>query len=187
MFVSVSLFCVFAEDAINLLSNGNFEVQETGAPTAWKGYSADNPAVVDSLEHPESAAKSLKIVLKKAGGEGYGSIGQDIPISKENSKLVLRGEIKSTKKGMAFLQIKLKKGKEEIKRISTDPCDVQWGAAKLEFSTETADKVSVLCRFKQTEEFLNETAWFANLKLVEQKPGQPAEAKPEAKTEPKTE
>ncbi|HCE42688.1 MAG TPA: hypothetical protein DET40_03995 [Lentisphaeria bacterium] len=168
VFASVSLFCVFAEDAISLLSNGSFEAEDGGVPMAWKGYSADNPAKVDS-EHPESCAKSMKVVLKKAGGEGYGSITQDIPITKENSKMILSGELKSTKKGMCFLQIKLKKGKQELKRLTSGESDVQWGNAKIEFSTETADKVSVLCRFKQTDEFLNESAWFANLKLIEQK------------------
>ncbi len=169
VFTLVSLFCVFAEDAINLLSNGNFEAQDAGVPTSWKGFSADNPAAVDSAEHPESAAKSLKIVLKKAGGDGYGSFTQDIPVTRENSKLLLTGELKSSKKGMCFLQVKLKKGKQELKRMTSGESDIQWGSAKIEFSSENADKVSVLCRFKQTDEFLDQSAWFANMKLTEVK------------------
>lgn len=60
----------------------------------------------------------MKVVLKKTASN-YGSIGQDIAWAKENTKMVLAGDMKSSKKGMACLQIKLKKGKEELKGCTT--------------------------------------------------------------------
>lgn len=77
---------------------------------------------------------------------------------------MLTGTVKASKAKMAYLQIKLKAGKKEIKRFNSALSGLESAELKVECATLNADTLSVTCKFSQ--EAAGDSVWFSDLKLL---------------------
>lgn len=155
------------ETTDNLLKNGDFSIiNSKGLPVGWQSSvkTAKQEFSEDKTDKPEGCANSLKIEIKNTH-KWLGYISQNITGISPDTEYVISGKCKSSVKGLGVIQIKLLKDKKELKRINTNSSTVDWSELKKEFSTENADTILVLCRFKQTQEEVGETIWFADIKL----------------------
>jgi hypothetical protein len=151
----------------NLLRNGDFGmVNSKGVPVGWQvSNTAEQKFSEDKTDKPAECANSIKVVIKNTHKyQGY--ISQYLKNIKPNTELILTAKTKSTMKRLAFLQIKLYKNKKELKRINTSLSTIKWQTLTKKFSSGEADAMVVLCRFSQAKKALNETVWFADIKLV---------------------
>ena len=155
----------WAED-VNLLKNGQFAAADTaGNPKLWKIRTKDCKVSIDKDQKPEGVEQSLKVEIQKQA-DGLGEIVQGIKEIKTGARYRLEGSIKSSKAGVGVFQIKLRNGSKEGKRVMTEYSSTEWKTFSSEFVAEGADNIQVLCRFKQGEEQVNQTVWFANVKLT---------------------
>lgn len=151
----------------NLLRNGDFSmVNSKGVPVGWRASStAKQIFSEDKTDKPAGCVNSVKVVVKNTHKyQGY--LSQYLKNIKPNTELILTAKIKSTMKRLAFLQIKLYKNKKELKRINTSLSTMKWQTLTKKFSSSEADAMVVLCRFSQAKKAINETVWFADIKLV---------------------
>ena len=175
--VCVVLASVSLSAEENLLKNGDFAIEstKTGGPSKWWIGTKTRQQIisVDKQEAPEGCTQSLRLEIKSVW-KNQAEIGQSLKDLEKNKTYVLQGKIKSTMKGLGLFQIKLYKGirekdgkPKELKRITTAKSDTQWKTVTKEFSTEDADKVTILCRCLQSVKAIGETVWFADVKLTE--------------------
>ena len=160
--LGVAALVVGAVDGAELLRNGSFrELDNAGRPALRRV--ADDGQRVD-LDKQESA---LRVDIAKAG-ENDGQIGQRLEGLSAGRAYVLSGRLRSTKPGIAYLQVKLYRGGREQQRLTAPQrSETEWRDAELMFSTGDADAVEVICRFRQREDTLGQTVWFSNLQLRE--------------------
>lgn len=163
-----SLFSVVADSKveINLLENGDFAlINSKGVPVRWNFPNiAKQEIAEDKLEKPDGVTASIKVSIKNSH-KNYGQIVQTVKVI-PNTDYILSGTLKATMPKLAFFQVKLRSKNKTIKRITSSLNSTGWETINLEFSTETADKIIVLCRFIQSAKAAKETVWFADLKLV---------------------
>lgn len=165
-----ALFVLFslvagAVEAKDLLRNGSFQEQDdTGRPAFWR--------VTDDGQRVEIDAQQggLRVDIAKPD-ELDGQISQRLEGLAPGRAYVLSGRLRSTKPGIAYLQIKLHRdGREQQRLTAPQRSEAEWRDAELTFSTGDADAVEVICRFRQREDTLGQTVWFSNLQLCEAKP-----------------
>ena len=160
-----ALTCSALQAAESLLKNGELAPDpKTGAPGRWEIPRTDQKVSLDATEVPPGAERSLRVGIQ-AAATNYGQVWQRLTL-KQNAAYVLEGRLKSTARRLAFLQIKLYKDGKELKRISSANSDTEWKTVHQEFATGDADAVDILCRWRQTEAMVGQTAWFAQLKLT---------------------
>ena len=112
----------------------------------------------------------LVMDVVKDAGEGYGEILQVVKV-KPATRYRIQGGLKVTQPRLGVYQVKLYKAGKEIRRISTDSVEPgSWQAVTKDFSTEDADAVQVLCRWRQNRTCVGQTAWFADVRLTEAGP-----------------
>ncbi|MDA3875260.1 MAG: DUF642 domain-containing protein [Kiritimatiellae bacterium] len=150
----------FADE--NLLKNPELKQEDgQGAPIGWKVYGNIQKITTDTKEAPAGGPHSLRVDIEKDGGKSLGQIVQKIPVT-ANTEYALTLDIKSSVSDLALGQIKLLNLRSELKRIQTDSSGTSWSTVKLSFNSEGADNVWVVLRYKQKEEQIGETVWFAN-------------------------
>jgi len=145
---------------VELLVNGALADVEGGVPRAWVTYDNEQTVTRDAQEN------ALRVDVAKKGGSGYGQILQEVKV-KPNTYYRLQGDVKSSRKGLAFLQVKRRSGRKEIDRVSSASSGTAWDRVSVTVSSGSADNLLVLCRFRQAQEHVGATAWFRNLSLVE--------------------
>ena len=165
----VALSCLtsaaLAEEAANLLSNPNFAEWNGEKPEAWAVSSNQKLSPVTDAA-ADGVATALKVDVTTDGGETLGEIRQSVK-NVASGRYRLEGMFQSTKPGLCVFMIKLRNGKEELKRLSTkDKSSEQWTIASLEFETEAASEIQVLCRYDQSSKSVGGSGAFTKLKLV---------------------
>jgi hypothetical protein len=154
----------------NLLPNGDFSAVENGLPAAWSVVDTGQAVAIDRDEKPAGCAQSLRIVVKIAA-PNEGQVTRKLGNLKPGATYVLEGSLKSTVDRLGFLQVKLYAGGKERKRLTVpDPSGPEWKRVRFSFSTEDADEVEILCRYRQGQEHVGQTAWFAQVVLTEAGP-----------------
>lgn len=154
--LSAIIISTYADDSLNLLKNANFaKMTELGIPVDWKVYGK-----------PEFKQESgaLKITVKEAT-ENI-SLTQKITGLPENTKLLLTGKIKGTKENLGYLQIKLKRDKKELERKQTAFSNLEERELKLGFSTMDSNNVTVIIRFSQETQAVDDNIWIKDLQLI---------------------
>lgn len=177
-FLMLTVCCAFAEP-VNLLKSADFKPDAgKDLPSDWR-ISADSKVVVDTADKPEGAEQSLKATVNKESAS-YGEITQRLSVQ-ANKNYLLAGNVKSSRPGLAFFQIKLYQGKKELSRITSKKSGTQWAAIEQQFNSKNANIIEVLCRYSRTAADQGENAWFAKMSLVEMQeeksaaiPAQPA-------------
>ena len=109
------------------------------------------------------AVSRLKLTVIRAGKD-QGALSQTIDGLPPDTRLVLTGKVRGSKDKMAYLQIKLKEGKKEIKRFNSALSATGENELRIEFSTLNATSLSAQCRFSQ--ESAGESVWLSDLKLT---------------------
>jgi hypothetical protein len=151
----------------NLLQNGNFTAEAGGRPTDWTIRDSGQRVSLDKQEKPEGATQSLRLDVVRDAGENYGEILQVVKV-KPATLYRVQGKVRVTQARLGFYQIKRYRAGKEISRISTDEAvPGRWQTLTREFSSDEADSVQVLCRWRQNRNTVGHTAWFANVKLIE--------------------
>jgi hypothetical protein len=152
----------------NLVKNGQFaQKTDAGLPVAWSGGRGQEISIVDN-EAPEGLGQSLRVQVVTDGGTTYGEFGQLVK-AKPDTLYRLEGKTQSTKPGMAFFSVKLRKDGRELQRIGMAKSQARWTPTSHEFTTGDADEIQVLCRWEQNAQrgWVGETAWFADVRLTE--------------------
>lgn len=148
-----------------LLRNGSFLDQDAAAgPACWR--------VVDDGQRVELDQQqgALRVEITQAR-ENDGQIGQRVERLPAGRAYVLSGRLRSTKPGIAYLQVKLHRGGREQQRLTASQrSETEWRDAELTFATGDADAVEVICRFRQRDDTLGQTVWFSGLQLREAEP-----------------
>ena len=160
--------------ASNLVRNGDFaNKDEVGLPVNWT-VGGPQKVTVDSEATVHPRRHFLRVDVVVDGGSSYGQVYQNIK-AKPNTLYVLQGETRSTKAELAFFSIKLRRDGREIKRIGLPKSRTEWSATNYEFSSEDADEIQVLCRWRQSAErgWVGHSGWFSNISLVEKGPAPP--------------
>jgi len=149
----------------DLLQNGSFREQdEAGGPAHWRVVDDGQRIALDKLQGV------LQVDIAQAR-ENDGQIGQRLERLPAGRAYVLSGRLRSTKSGIAYLQVKLYRGGREQQRLTAaQRGEPEWRDAELTFSSGDADAVEVICRFRQRDDTLGQTAWFSELQLREAPP-----------------
>lgn len=153
----------------NLLANGML-TKEAGAkaPAKWNLTSDVQTITQDDKDHPEGVASSLKVEIKTPN-DIQGSLAQTVRGFTKGAKLTLKGSLKGSATRLAYIQVKLKKAGKEVRREKGGYNTAIWDEQKVEFATDDADEISVECKFSQSDKAKDQTVWFANLSLTENK------------------
>ena len=100
----------------NLLTNADFQqTTDAGLPQRWT-VGKGQKVTVEKVADLPGVAQALRVDVVADGGTSYGQVYQSIK-AKPNTLYVLEGKIKSTKKGLGFLSVKVVKDKHELQRI----------------------------------------------------------------------
>jgi len=170
----VPAIAVATARAEDLVRNGSFSGKtEAGLPADWTVVKGQKVSV-DDESAPEGSRQCLRVDVVEDGGSSYGQIYQNIK-AKPDTLYLLQGETRSTKPELVFFSIKLRKDRNEIKRIGLPKSQTQWTTTTYEFSSEDADEIQVLCRWRQSAErgWVGHTGWFSDVSLVEKGPAPP--------------
>ncbi len=145
-----------------LLRNGSFrELTDTGGPAGWRIVEEGQKTVVDS------AAGVLRVDIASARTSD-GQIGQRVKGLRPERAYVVSAQLRSSKPGIAYLQVKRHRGGHELQRITAPQrSDTAWRDAEVTFPVGDADEVEVLCRFRQKDDTLGQTVWFRAVQLRE--------------------
>ncbi|NQT87423.1 right-handed parallel beta-helix repeat-containing protein [bacterium] len=155
----------------NLFPNGDLAKGLEG----W--YAPDSPHRVtfEAKDLPPGAPRSVRIDITKEAAN-LGQLGRYISGLKKHTTYTVQAMARSSIRGMAYVQIKLIRDKRELRRIGSDRSDVKWTRIIQEFDTGDADRVAVLCRYRQSREAVGSTVWFADVQLSEGRSPEPGEA-----------
>ena len=118
----------------------------------------------EGVHHPDKES-ALHVQITKDGGSSYGEILQKVEVDPEGIYR-FSGDLRSTKGGTAFFQIKRLSGKKELERIALPFSEQSWQRIGKSFSADGADHVEILCRFRQKKAYVGEHCWFTNLSLA---------------------
>ena len=142
-------------------------------PAEWS-IGAGQKGYVDRERAPSGLGQALRVELVRDEGGSYGEIYQNVK-AKPRTIYRLAGQTRSTKAGFAFLAVKLRHNRAELKRFSLTKSVTEWTSVTNEFSTEAADEIQVLCRWERNASrgWLGHKGWFAGLRLVEVGPAPP--------------
>ena len=159
-----------AQKGENLLANGDFaRWSDAGQPLGWRVGSRDQAVTLDRKQAPAGCAQSLRVDIR-AVHANYGEIQQNVQPVRPGGVYVLSGAVRGTVARVALLQVKLYKGRTELKRITLARSGTEWQRVRREFSVGDADKVGILCRWEQKRQSVGATAWFADVRLVRAPP-----------------
>lgn len=163
-FAALALMAAGALAESNLLRNGDF----TAGVERWTVVTGQNVSI-DREAASDGVGLALKVEVVRDGGSSDGQIYQNVP-AKPRTLYRLEGHIRSTRPGLAFLSIKLRRDGHEMKRMSVPVIsETNWTAVTHEFSSGATDEIQVLCRWKQNARrgWVGQSGWFAGLRLIE--------------------
>lgn len=149
----------------NLLKNGELTVGEGKSVTGWKMWPKNAVISNDDKDVPEGISKSLKVTVNEvAKNDGY--LSQTIYLKGEDAQFfAVSANIKSGSSRCGYIQVKLLKDKKELKRIKVGNSKKEWVKSSKSFSSEGANKIMVLCRWRQYDRYQGSAVWFAGVQL----------------------
>ena len=152
----------------NMIKNSqlNMNPGSTG-PTDWTNDKSTKQLITKNILATLDQAIEIKVEeARKGDGYMYQVITPKSGFTKTG--LLLQGYLKTNKKSGVFLQIKRFKGKKLLRIINLYGTSVgNWQLVKKVIPLEGANKVHILCRYKQSESFVGNKVWFADISLTE--------------------
>lgn len=157
----ITLFVALAASASaeSLIKNGDFTQWSDGKPASWTIRSKQQIE-----QAPDKDGMLIKIIEQE---RGYGEILQKLTLEPDK-RYQLTGEIKGSKSGLAFFQIKrYAKGRELDRNSSGRNKGEDWTEVSKNFKTTGVDYVEILLRWNQKSEDVGSEIIFRNIKLEE--------------------
>lgn len=154
------------ESGPNLVTNPDFAVEGNEFPTGWKDGQERQEVSLDTAAMPPAGQRSLRVKITTECPGRSGEIGQTIPV-KPHTRYRIAGWLRGSRSGIAFYQVKRRKGREELERIDTSKNEAEWKQVSAVFNSGEADNVIVLCRWAQGSKQVGQTVWFAHVALIE--------------------
>jgi hypothetical protein len=162
------LSLVLAQDAVPLHNADFSEVDANALPTGWRVGGTDKQKIAVVPDAGPDGKAALQVEIQTAA-RGYGEAEQKVA-AEPNTGYVVSADMRSSADRLAFVQIKLYKGRKELKRITSRKSDTEWGRVEQSFRSGEADEIGVLCRYIQNKQAVGQTVWFANVALVKSPP-----------------
>ncbi|MDA3798071.1 MAG: hypothetical protein PF692_03215 [Kiritimatiellae bacterium] len=145
---------VFAD---NLVKNGDFEQGTLN----WKIVSKEQDVSAQKVDDKNV----LQAIIKKKNRSKSGEIVQTVNLPRNTEKIVLSCDMKASNDGVGFMQIKLRRDRSELKRISTEFASKDWKTITKTIEVGDADNIQVLCRFSQKTKSLGTKCYWTNIKV----------------------
>lgn len=150
----------------NLLVNGDF----ASGRSAWQDRTSPaQSVVVEEASDVPGGGPALRVVLTKDGGKNHGQLVQFRQGVKPNARYRVSALVKSDAADMAYVQVKLMKGKGEGTRFSTGTAKAagEWTALSADIPT-AADTtgIQVLLRYRMNAGLVGKSVRFAQVALV---------------------
>lgn len=166
-----------ATEADTFLANTEWTPAPDGTPAAgWRIGAQGQKVSIDENDLPPHASRCLRVDIQETRS-GWGEVTQSVNGLRPGVGYRLSGWVKSSLPRLGLLQVKLYNDGQELRRISSTRCTTDWSLIEQEFYVDGADKVEVLCRWTQDKpETVDQSIWFAGLKLVELDPPQLVDA-----------
>ncbi len=147
----------------NLVRNADFAQTAGTNPIDWDVVDTGQKV---SIDQPDGKPAALRVDVTTAAGKSLGQVRQTIKV-KSDSRYRFTAEVKSSKAGLALVQLKPRlKRKELDARINSDWSTTEWTTITKEFDTGTADEIQIVCRFNQEQDAVGSSHWFTNVSLV---------------------
>jgi hypothetical protein len=145
-----------------MLQNESFAKWSGSTPSRWAIAPNDQQVAQDTVD----GKTALHARIVKDGGKFFGEIRQAVKV-KPNSVYIFTGDVKGTKDGLGFFQVKTRLGNQALKRISSEfNKGTDWCHIEKKIETGQATELQILCRFRQQAAYVGAEAWFTNLALV---------------------
>jgi hypothetical protein len=168
-----------AAEPQNLIRNGDFSEWNGDRPDGWSVRSKGQDLSKDAALQGVAAGSALRVDVVTDKGGSLGEIVQKVRVE-PFTRYRFEGTIRSTRKGSAKIQLKLRSGSDEQARVDTAWSNTEWQGVETTFDTDSANEVQVVCRYRQKEDYVNQTSWFTGISLVKVGPSPDAEVKLEA-------
>lgn len=168
MLMAVVISCIGAAYAGEvLIKNGDFSKAGGSVwPAGWRGPDKDVTVGLDKADLPAGVVQSVKVTLNKSAKfQGY--FAQRIRVTPSTpKKFQVVGYVRSEVASQAFIQVKLRKGKKELARISSKSSKTGWTRVSVQVEVGEAESMDILCRWQQQERFLGKSCWFAGVMVA---------------------
>ena len=144
--------------------NADFAEWDGERPEGWTFRK--NQQVVEQATGIDgaSAATALHVKIVDGAGGKQGEILQKLDLE-PYTRYRFTGDLRSSPGGGGFYQIKTIRSKSELERLSSDESTEQWKNVSIEFDTQGADEVQVLCRYDQKAGDVGAEVWWTGMKL----------------------
>lgn len=156
-----------AQPAAALLRNGDFsEPGSDAAPAGWKIGKDSQPWKLERAGDGPGSKRALTVTIARAQAN-QGVLEQTVGSVAPNTRCVAEAQVKASRKGIALLMIKLfDAAGHELKRVSSPSnAGTDWETLRVDFSSEQAAAVAVLCRYTQGAAQIGARVSFADVKL----------------------
>jgi len=166
-FLIVFGFVVATTKAENMIRNGVFAQCNGGIPAHWSIRDNKQEVAVDQAEakHPE-IAQALRVDILSNGGSSYGQIAQSIAV-RPGTTYRFEGDWRSSRGKTAFFEIKRFQNGKELERINLGWSEPAWQRVVQHIETGMADKIEVICRYRQKKDYMGIVCWYTNVSLAE--------------------
>lgn len=181
---SISAFTIDNAQAENLIRNGLFAEHTDGVPADWSIRDNKQEVTIDTVEakHPD-IAQALRVDILSDGGSSYGQIAQSLAV-RPGTTYRFEGDWRSSRGQTAFFEIKLIRDRKELERINLGWSQQAWQRVVRYINCGDADKIEVLCRYRQKKDFTGIICWYTNLSLSKVADGAKTEDSVTAISEP---
>ena len=154
-----------AEAGPNLLKNPGLKMDpKTKKIESW--WVDPEPKRNAPKEAPAGSADCLRVDIATANPQpGY--IGQVVALPKDRpvAQFVLTGKVRSTRPGLAYLQVKLLKKGKRTHIVNVGGSKPAWREVSRVFKTAGADSLQIICRYTRLKPCVGQTVWFADIAL----------------------
>lgn len=148
--------------AENMIQNPHFENWTGKVPVKWAIASNEQSIAQRSAD----GRTVLHVEIIADGGKRFGEIRQTVKVQ-PNTIYKFSGEIKASKDGAGFFQIKPRSNGKELKRINTaSNKGADWCRIENEIDSGLAQEIQILCRFRQSTNYAGIEIDFADLNLT---------------------
>ncbi|EMI18803.1 lipolytic protein G-D-S-L family [Rhodopirellula maiorica SM1] len=148
------------------MTNPEFSLADEDFPKGWRLGQKQQVVSVDPQDKPPGATRSLHVEINIEVGSQLGEIGQTITV-KPNTLYRVSGWMKGSRSGIAFYQIKRRKGRKELERIGTKKNGTDWQRVEVRFNSGDADNVQLLCRWAHGAKQVGTQVRFSQTELIE--------------------
>jgi hypothetical protein len=165
--LAVALSGVARADEANMVLNGDFaKFGKNGWPAKWSVHNSKHKPSMDKEVKPGGCEQSLMVEIAVTG-KWSAAVMQNVKGLDPAKTYVVEATMRSSKPGLAYIQIKRRMGKKKLGRVTSKKSGTEWKTVTLKVTG--CELAQVMCRYAQKEDVIGEKVWFANVKMSEAK------------------